>query len=367
MIAIGQQSLATFLFFPYKGLFRAAAGPPLCCLLYRKERSMARRFIRELQAGTMVDDEVFYLVEKDLRTTNNGALYIHAVLSDKSGQVPARMWQATHDLYNLLPQEGFVKVKGRAENYKGTMQFIIEAVRPMPETEAVSIEDFLPCTDKDVDQMYKRTLEILRTVKDKHLLYLIKQFVDDKELMVKFKKAPAAVALHHAYLGGLLEHTLNLLELVLLVAPRYPQMNLDLMLTGTFLHDIGKTQELAWDTCLKYTDPGQLIGHLVIGTLLVEQKVEKTQRDLGQAFPVKLLQVLQHMILSHHGDYEFGSPKLPMTAEAMALHHLDNLDAKLDMIRREIADSEPDSDWTKYVRSLERKFYKYTNGPAGTT
>ncbi len=319
---------------------------------------MARRFIKELQAGAIIDDQIFFLAEKDLRSTTNGALYIHAVLSDKSGCIPARMWQATEELYKLLPAESFVKVRGRTENYKGSMQFIIEGIQPTLPDQKINIEDFLPCTEKDVEQMFKRTLEILRTIKDKSLLYLVKEFVDDKELMAKFKKAPAAVSLHHACLGGLLEHTLNLLELAMLIGPRYPGINMDLMLTGTFLHDIGKTQELAWDVALKYTDSGQLIGHLVIGAMMVEQKARKVQQESGQPFPPQTLQVLQHMILAHHGDYEFGSPKLPMTSEAMALHHLDNLDAKLEMIKREIADSEPDSDWTKYVRSMERKFFK---------
>jgi len=327
---------------------------------------MARRFIRELQSGTIIDDQVFFLAEKDLRSTTTGSLYMHAVLSDKTGSVPARMWQATEELYRLLPSESFVRVKGRAENYKGSMQFIIEGIQPMLPNQPINIEDFIACTDKDVEQMFKRTLEILRTIKDKHLLYLIKEFVEDKDLMDKFKKAPAAISMHHACLGGLLEHTLNLMEMAVLIGPRYPGLNMDMMLAGTFLHDIGKTQELGWDTCLKYTDCGQLIGHLVIGAMMVEQRAKKVQQEMGQAFPVTTLQILQHMILAHHGDYEFGSPKLPMTAEAMALHHLDNLDAKLEMIKKEIADAEPDSDWTKYVRSMERKFYKPRNGNGGS-
>jgi 3'-5' exoribonuclease len=319
---------------------------------------MARRFIKELQSGMMIDDEIFFLPEKDLRSSTNGSLYLHAVLADKSGAMTARMWQVSQELYDLLPVEGFVRVRGRCECYKGAMQFVIEAIQPTTPGTKIAIEDFIPSTEKDVEQMFQRTLEILRMIKDKHLLYLIKQFVEDKELMAKFKKAPAAVSLHHAYLGGLLEHTLNLLELALLAGPRYPEMNMDVMLAGTFLHDIGKTQEMAWETILKYTDPGQLIGHLVIGAFLVEQKVEKARQDLGGPFPARLLQVLEHMILSHHGEYEYGAAKLPMTAEAMALHHLDNLDAKLDMIKRQVADSDPGTDWTKYVKSLERRFYK---------
>ncbi len=319
---------------------------------------MARMFIKDFQPGMTIENEVFFLAEKDLRSSTNGSLYIHAVLSDRTSQVSSRLWQATEELYKLLPQDGFVRVRGRTENYKGSIQFIIEAIKPIDEGETINIDDFLPCTEKDVEQMFKRTLEILRMIKDKNLLYLIKQFVDDGDLMAKFKKAPAAVNMHHAYLGGLLEHTLNILELVLVVSPRYPQVNLDLMLAGAFLHDIGKTQELAWDTSLKYTDSGQLIGHIVMGAMMVQQKAAAAQRDLGQPMPARLLQILEHMIVSHHGDYEFGSPKLPMTAEAMVLHEIDNLDAKLDMIKRQFDDAEPNSEWTKYVRSLERKFFK---------
>jgi 3'-5' exoribonuclease len=190
------------------------------------------------------------------------------------------------------------------------------------------------------------------------LLFLIKQFVEDKELMQRFKKAPAAVNMHHACLGGLLEHTLNVMELAVLFAPRYPQVNGDLLVTGAFLHDIGKTRELAWDTSLKYTDPGQLLGHLVMGAMMVEEKAAGVLDDIGEAFPTELLQMLQHMVISHHGEYEFGAAKLPMTAEAIVLHHLDNLDAKMDMIKRQFSETDQNESWTKYIKSLERKFYR---------
>ena len=323
---------------------------------------MARTFIRQYQPGITIENEVFVLAEKDLRTTATGSLYIHAVLSDKSGTVPARMWQASQELYNLLPLDGFVRVRGRTENYKSALQFIIEGIEPVTPDAKINVDDFLPCTDKDVEQMAKRLLEILRTIKDKPLLFLVKQFVDDKELMARFKRAPAAVAMHHACLGGLLEHTLNILELALLITPRYPEVNLDLMLVGCFLHDIGKTSEFAWDTSLKYTDPGQLIGHLVIGSMLVEQKAQLAARDLGQPFPARTIQLLEHMIVSHHGEYEFGAAKLPMTTEAILLHYLDDLDAKMDMAKRELSQTEPNSDWTKYIRSIERKLFKTVNG-----
>ncbi len=321
---------------------------------------MGKRFISELTPGEFIDDEIFCLAQKDLRSTTNGSLYIHAILADKTGQIPARMWQASEEIYKSLEQQGFVRVKGRTENYKGAMQFIIEGIRPVS-TDEVDIEDFLPHTEKDIQEMYKRTLDILRTITNRNLLFLIKEFIDDKELMDKFKRAPAAVNMHHSYLGGLLEHTLNLLELAMSIGPKYPQINMDLLLAGIFLHDIGKTRELEYEIAFKYSDEGQLIGHLVIGAIMVEEKAKQAQKQLGQQFPQELIQMLQHIILSHHGEHEFGSPVLPKTPEAIILHYIDNIDAKLEQVRIQIEksqQSDPDSNWTGYIKSLERTLFK---------
>ncbi|NLX07442.1 MAG: HD domain-containing protein [Phycisphaerae bacterium] len=321
---------------------------------------MSRRYIKDLASGDTLDDQVFLLTQKDLRSANNGSLYIHAVLADRTGQMPGRVWQASQELYNLLPQDGFVKVRGRTESYKGSLQFIIEGIKAV-DVSAADVEELLPKTAKDIDQMKRRVLEILRMVKDRNVLYLVKQFVDDKKLMEQFCKAPAAVQMHHACIGGLLEHTLNLMELVLLVGPRYPQIDMDLMIAGTFLHDIGKTHELTCEGAFKYSDGGQLVGHLVIGALFIEQKARLAEKELGEPFPERILHLLQHMVLSHHGEYELGAARLPMTAESLALHHLDNLDAKLEMVRLEIESAnatDPETSWTGYVRSLERRLYK---------
>ena len=321
---------------------------------------MARRFISELSPGEFIEDEIYCLAQKDLRSTTNGSLYIHAVLSDKTGQIPARMWQASEDLYKELEQQGFVRVRGRTENYKGSLQFIIEGIRPVSSDE-VNVEDFLPHTERDIEEMFERMLEILRKIKNRNLLFLLKEFLDDKELMEKFKRAPAAVNMHHSYLGGLLEHTLNLLELALFVGTRYSQINPDLLLAGVFLHDIGKTQELEYEIAFKYSDEGQLVGHLVIGAIMVEKKARLVQEKTGQEFPRELIQMLQHIILSHHGEHEFGSPVLPKTAEAVALHYLDNLDAKVEQIRAQVEksqQSDPESNWTGYIKSLERPLFK---------
>ena len=174
------------------------------------------------------------------------------------------------------------------------------------------------------------------------------------------KRSPAARQLHHAYLGGLLEHTLAMAELALVVVPKYPQLSMDLMLAGIFLHDIAKSWELASQTSFDYTDGGELVGHLVKGAVWIEQRAAAAAAETGQPFPEDLLNVLQHIILSHHGQYEFGSPKLPAVPEAIAIHHLDNLDAKLNLCRREI-DSDPDAgrDFTDRVWGLDNiRLYK---------
>lgn len=319
---------------------------------------MAKRFIAEMPPGEIVESQVFLVTSKDLRTTNNGSLYIHAVLADRSGQMPARMWQASEILYNTLPEGGFVELKGRTESYKGNMQFIIDAIRPIA-MDSVCLEDFLPTTRHDVEVMWQRLLEILRTIKDKDIQLLIKQFVTDEKFAARFKRSPAAATMHHAYIGGLLEHTLGLLEIALLVIPRYPEVSLDLVLAGLFLHDIGKTVELNCDTAFSYSDEGQLIGHINLGTVWIEQKAAAVEKETGRPFPEKVKWALQHIVLSHHGQYEYGSPKIPATPEAVAIHHIDNLDAKLNtyigLIR---CDRDPLSRWTNYNHLLGTKVYK---------
>lgn len=317
-----------------------------------------RRYVNQLQAGELVEDQVFLIDSKDLRTTNNGSLYIHCILRDKTGQLLSRIWQATEAMYEQIPEGGFLHFKGRVENYKGSMQFIIDAMRPC-DTSAIDLSDFMPRTEEDIDVMFEQVKHGLRSIKNPALLKLMKQFVCDDALMARFRKAPAATQMHHAYIGGLLEHTRNVLELALLVIPRYPEVSLDLVLAGVFLHDIGKTAELVYDTSFQYSDRGQLIGHIVQCTIWIEEKVKAVEAETGEPFPVEIKNTLQHIILAHHGTYEFGSPKLPATPEAIAIHHLDNLDAKLNMYLGRIK-NDPDqaSDWTEYVRGLDTKIYK---------
>jgi len=317
-----------------------------------------RRYISELTPGEILEGQVFLIGSKDLRTTSNGSLYIHCVLRDRTGQMLGRIWQATQAMYEQLPEGGFTRFKGRVENYKGSLQFIVDAMQPV-EPGAVDPSEFMPQTTEDIPAMFERVKAILRTIKDHHLLALMKEFISDQELMARFCKAPAAIQNHHAFLGGLLEHTRNVLELALLVTPRYPMLSRDLMLAGIFLHDIGKTAELGYDTNFIYTNEGQLVGHIVQAVVWIDRKVQAVEAETGQPFPPDLKAALEHIILAHHGQYEFGSPKLPATLEAIAIHHLDNLDAKLHMYFGKMdADPDPASDWTQYIHSLGTKLFK---------
>jgi 3'-5' exoribonuclease len=319
---------------------------------------MGKRYIAEMSAGESIESEVFLISSKDLRTTTNGSLYIHAVLADRTGQMPARMWQASEILYNTLPEGGFVELKGRTESYKGNMQFIIDAIRPVDQ-DGVNPADFLRTTEHDIDAMWESLLAILRTVENKHLQLLIKQFVTDEQFVTRFKRSPAAATMHHAYIGGLLEHTLRLLEIAQLVIPRYPEVSLDLVLTGLFLHDVGKTVELNCDTAFSYSDEGQLIGHINLAANWIEQKAATVAAESGEPFPERIKWSLQHIVLSHHGQYEFGSPKLPATPEAVAIHHIDNLDAKLNTYLGLIKnDRDAKSRWTNYNHLLGTKVFK---------
>jgi 3'-5' exoribonuclease len=200
---------------------------------------------------------------------------------------------------------------------------------------------------------------LLRKMRDPHLLNLAECFLVDDDFMRKFSRAPAGVKNHHAYLGGLIEHVVNLMELVARVAPLYPALNADLLLMGAFLHDAGKIDELVYERDFAYTDEGQLLGHVVMAVSMLDKKLRETERLAGEPVPEELVLRLKHMIVSHHGQYEFGSPKLPMTLEAVALHHLDNLDAKLHSFEQLIRDDpNVESGWTNFHHSLGRKLFK---------
>jgi 3'-5' exoribonuclease len=318
---------------------------------------MSRRFVSQLAHQEAID-QIFLASEKQLRPNRNGNLYLQLDLSDRSGSISARMWNASEQDYRGFENGDYVRVEGTTQLFQGTIQFIATAIRKAPDGE-VNVDDFLILGSREIDQFVDRLSGFLRKLRDPHLLNLAECFLVDEEFMRKLSRAPAGVKNHHAYLGGLIEHIIGLMELITRVAPLYPAINADVLMMGAFLHDVGKVDELTYERDFAYSDEGQLIGHVVMAIGILERKLKEAERLSGEAVPDELVLRLKHMIVSHHGQYEYGSPKLPMTLEAVALHQLDNLDAKLHSFEHLMRDDpNVDSGWTSYHASLGRKLFK---------
>jgi 3'-5' exoribonuclease len=318
---------------------------------------MARRYIQQMADGDSVE-EVYLASEKQLRANRNGNLYLQLELRDRTGRIDARLWNAPDALARSFEAGDFLRVKGKVQHFQGGLQIILsqlERVGP----EEVDLGDFLPHTAQDIGSLYGRLQTFLTKLGNPHLRALAECFLVDQEFMHGFCRAPAGIRYHHAYVGGLLEHVVTLMDAADRVAPLYPEVDRDLLLMGVFLHDIGKVRELTYERAFSYSDEGQLVGHLVIGVEILNDKVRRVPDLTGEPFPPELLLRLKHLIVSHHGSYEFGSPKLPMTPEAIALHHLDNFDAKVHRFTREIReDSNRGSAWTPFDPSMQRRLFK---------
>ena len=316
---------------------------------------MAHLFVNKIQAGAQIDD-VFMVSQAILRSTTRGDLYIAMFLGDKTGKVNGRMWQATEEVFNSLPKEGFIRVIGRSEVYQNALQIVADRISVVP-NEQVELMDYLPRTEKNVEQMFGDIKKILAKIKNSHIRALLKEFFLDKELMKAFCTAPAAMSNHHAYLGGLLEHTHNMLNTADAILPFYPELQADLVLAGIFLHDMGKTAELSYEMAFGYTDSGQMLGHIVQTTIMIDKKADSAAAG-GQPIDKDILTSLEHIVIAHHGQYEFGSPKLPATAEAFLVGYLDNIDAKMNQVKDKVQNDPGDTDWTGYVTSLESRLYR---------
>ncbi|WP_425617853.1 3'-5' exoribonuclease YhaM family protein [Anatilimnocola sp. NA78] len=322
---------------------------------------MSRRFINQLAERDQVN-EVFLIADKQLRANRQGNLYLQLKLADKSGQLTGMLWNATESTANIIEGGQYARIHGTVQLYNNQLQMIVTKVERVP-SETIDEADFATLQTADVDRLAKRLAELLREICNVHLRSLAESFLVDEAFMTKFTTAPAGVKNHHAFRGGLLEHVVSLMELCASVAPHYPDLDPELLRMGAFLHDAGKIDELTYDKELGYSDEGQLIGHVVMAVGMVAEKSLEAAKLSGEAFPRELLLRLQHMIVSHHGEYAFGSPKLPMTMEAMALHYLDNLDAKMHNVKQLLQeDSGSDSHWTSYNAPLARKFFKGSRG-----
>ncbi|MBM3998499.1 MAG: HD domain-containing protein [Planctomycetes bacterium] len=321
---------------------------------------MARQFINQFGEGEAVE-QIFLASEKQLRTNRAGRLYLQVRLSDRTGSMTAMMWNAGEKVYESFDNGDFVRVGGTTQVYNGALQMIANRI-DVADRRFVDESDFVTLSAACVDRMARRLAELLREIQNVALRDLAECFLVDGPFMDRFAQAPAAVKHHHAYRGGLLEHVVGLMEVAAAIAPHYPQIDAGLLRMGVFLHDLGKVDELGFERELHYTDAGQLLGHITLGVEILSRKIEETERLSGDPFPTDLGLRLKHMILSHHGEYEFGSPKLPMTLESLVLHQLDTLDAKLHSFTQIVRDDvNSDSRWTTYQAALGRKLYKTSN------
>ncbi|MCE9632449.1 MAG: HD domain-containing protein [Planctomycetia bacterium] len=318
---------------------------------------MPRRLITELPPQAQID-QLFLATHKQLRPNRNGQLYLQVELADKSGSITGRLWNASDDDYGAFEDGDYVRVEGHTQLYSGSLQLIISAIeRADPRT--VDESEFLVLSKNDVVRLEAELATILGTIRAVPLKALADEILADGPLMEAFRRTPAGVKHHHAYAGGLLDHVVNLLRLADRVAPLYPALDRDLLLVGVLVHDIGKTVELESLQGFSYTDVGQLLGHVLLGLEIVDAKIRAIEARTGQRFDPEAAVRVKHMIASHHGQYEFGSPKLPMTLEAVALHHLDHLDAKMaGTIQLLQNEATAEDGWTQYQQSQGRKFFR---------
>lgn len=292
----------------------------------------------------------FAVTVKQVRSKKDGAPYFALALCDRTGQLEARMWDITGA--GDFAAGDVVKLRGQVLRYQDRLQINIERVRKALPDE-YDLGDYVPKTTRDVEELWAELNGYVSSFTNPHLQRLLRVFLDDPEIAAALKDAPAAKSMHHAWIGGLLEHIVSLLGIAELAARHYQEINRDLLLSGVVLHDIGKLRELRWGTSFDYTIEGQLVGHIVIGIRMIEQKLARLPD-----FPESLRVLVEHIVISHHGKYEFGSPKLPMIPEAMLLHYLDDMDAKMQTMQNEFARAElqgrDPSQVTEWVRSLER-------------
>lgn len=313
---------------------------------------MKQVFVEQIRERDQVDS-IFLVREKISAMAKNGKPYLTLRLMDRTGEVEARVWDQVDRLSSLFERDDFVAVIAKASVYLGKMQLVVQDLRRIDES-SVDLRDFLPVTQRDQQQMRQELEQLLESLTDPHIEALLRAFFDDAEFYPRYSQAPAAKGMHHVYLGGLLEHSLAVAALACDIAERYPQINRDLLIAGALLHDVGKVEELCYQRSFNYTDEGKLLGHIIIGVQMIEDRVR-----LIADFPQQLAMMVKHLLLSHHGQYEFGSPKRPKFLEAVVLNFIDDLDSKINGIQTHI-DKEPDREgsWTSYHRLYDRYFFK---------
>ena len=297
----------------------------------------------------------FVVASKQIKAKKSGEPYLALTLVDRSGQIEAKMWDNVAEALDAFEQDDFVKVKGLINKYNSRFQLTVHKIRRMEEGE-VEYADYLPKTGKNIEEMWATLAGFVASFQNEQLKALLQAFMSDPAIAAAYKTAPAAKTLHHAFIGGLLEHVLSLFRLCDLACRNYPgQIDRDLLLAGAFLHDIGKVHELSYSRSFAYTTEGQLLGHMIIELEMLHGKIAEVERGGSRPFSKELKTLIEHLIISHHGQYQFGSPKLPMFPEALMLHYLDDLDSKMESMRAHFErEASLESEWTGYNASLAR-------------
>jgi len=317
-----------------------------------REDSMHKTFVNQVIENQMVDS-VFLVTEKRLAETRSGVPYLRLRLADRTGEIEGRVWEQATELAGEFDKDDYVRSRGRITRYQDVLQLVIHHIQRLPAS-TIEPSDFLPTTTRDIETMWEELRTIVQSLENENLRDLLNAFLTDDEFSNRFKRAPAAKKLHHVYVGGLLEHTLSVCRLAMAVAEMYPELNRDVLLTGAVLHDIGKIEELTYERSFDYSDKGRLLGHIVVGVEMVEKKIAVLDH-----FPEELALVLKHLLISHHGQYIWGSPKRPKTLEAIVLHNLDDLDAKFNGVQAFLEKhTHLNSRWTEHHRIFDQFFYQ---------
>jgi len=309
-------------------------------------------YVKDIKAGEKVRSS-FLVMEKNLAYSQKGAPYLSVKLRDRTGDIEGRVWDNVAALDPLFRKGDIVSVQGRAVSYRDATQLAVLDIRRMDET-GIDPWDYFPSTKGDVEEMFAAVEGFAATVENPWLKRLLEGFLGDGELAARLKRAPAAKGFHHAYLGGLLEHTLSMVRILDFLAGHYPSANRDMLIAGGILHDIGKIDEFTYERAIDYSTPGRLVGHILLGVEMLDRKIAAIE-----GFPPDLALELKHIVLAHHGELDFGSPKRPKTVEALIVHYVDDLDAKVMAFQEFIGNSgAEDSEWTLFHRFFERFLYK---------